>query len=47
MSWWREERIGNKKNIVLGSFNIWVFLALLAIGIVGIGLALAARIFAQ
>ena len=41
MSWWKEERISNKKYITLHSFNVRVFLILLAIGMIYLAVKLA------
>jgi hypothetical protein len=44
MSWWKEEKIANKKNITIRSFNVRLFLILLAMGMVYLGLMIAARL---
>jgi hypothetical protein len=36
MSWWKEDKAGNKKFITIYSFNFRIFLIALLIGIIGL-----------
>jgi hypothetical protein len=47
MSWWSEERVGNKRYIILSSFNVRVFFILLAFGILVLGVMLLLSAFSE